>query len=196
MKPFFIGLSGISGAGKSTLVDHLEAQGGVKRFRFDAYYKSAADCPKLPDGRPNWDLPESLYLDEVVEAFRALSEGNDLLIPVYDRGRCARVGNVLFKNAPVIFAEGLHLFADARIRALIDLRLWLDVTEEEALARRLKRQPDYDVAYHWSVAVPAHRTFVLPFRSEAHQIIDGMRGVKDVVAQTDTFIHRELKIAP
>ena len=60
MKPFFIGLSGISGAGKSTIADHLDAQGGVKRFRFDAYYKEEHDVPKLPAGRGFWDLPVSL----------------------------------------------------------------------------------------------------------------------------------------
>ena len=42
-----LALLGENGAGKSTLAEHLEAQGGVKRFRFDAYYKSATDCPKL-----------------------------------------------------------------------------------------------------------------------------------------------------
>lgn len=196
MNPFFIGLTGISGAGKSTLVDYLESQGGVKRFRFDAYYKTAQDCPKLADGRPNWDLPESLYLDEVYDALVQLKNGQDLLIPLYDRGRCDRVGNVLFKNAPVIFAEGLHVFAQERLRELFDLRLWLDVSEEEALARRLKRQPQYDVDYHWAVAVPAHRKHVLPLRMYAHHVIDGMQTVKEVVEDAEAIVRSEILERP
>lgn len=196
MKPFFIGLTGISGAGKSTLVDYLESQGGVKRFRFDAYYKTAADCPKLADGRPNWDLPESLYLDEVYDALVQLKDGQDLLIPLYDRGRCDRVGHILFKNAPVIFVEGLHVFAQERLRELFDLRLWLDVSEQEALTRRLQRQPLYDRDYHWSIAVPAHRKHVLPLRDVAHYVINGMQSVKNVVEETEAIIHRELRAYP
>jgi len=120
MKPFLIGLAGLSGAGKSTLAEHLEAQGGVKRFRFDAYYKSATDCPKLSDGRPHWDLPESLYLDEVCEALSELRQGNDIFVPLYNRRLCDRTGRVLFKPAPVLFVEGMQLFADERIRSLCD----------------------------------------------------------------------------
>ncbi len=192
MRPFFIGLAGLSGAGKSTLADHLEAQGGVRRFRFDAYYKTAADCPKLPDGRPHWDLPESLYLDEVYEALSDLKEGNDIFLPIYDRRISDRVGRTLYQPSPVIFAEGLQLFSDERIRSLFDLRLWLEIDEQTALARRLARQPDYDIEYHHAVALPAQRAVVLPLRACAHEIIDGSRSIKDVAGETDRILRKFL----
>ncbi len=188
MRTLLIGLAGISGAGKSTLVDHLEAQGGVKRFRFDAYYKTADDCPKLADGRSNWDLPESLYLDEIYEALKELKNGNDIFLPIYNRRLCDRTGRLLYKSAPVIFVEGMQLFTDARIRELLDLRLWLDIDEETALARRLQRQPEYDVAYHRTVALPAQRAFVLPLKVHAHGIIDGAQSIKTVAETADEMI--------
>lgn len=194
MRPFLIGLAGLSGAGKSTLADHLEAQGGVKRFRFDAYYKTKSDCPKLPDGRPHWDLPESLYLDEVYEALSELKEGNEIFLPIYDRRSCLRNGKILYQPAPVIFAEGLQLFSDSRIREMFDLRLWLEIDEETALARRLLRQPDYDVEYHKNIALPAQRKIVVPLRSHAHKIIDGNQSIKNVAAITDEIIRKFLGI--
>ncbi len=192
MKPILIGLAGISGAGKSTLADHLEAQGGVKRFRLDAYYKTATDCPKLPDGRPHWDLPESLYLDEVFSALQDLHAGDDVFMPIYNRRLCDRTGQVLYKPAPVIFVEGLQLFSSSQIRELFDLRLWLDVDEATALERRLQRQPDYDVTYHKEIALPAQRLHVTPLRQYAHGIIDGSKSVKTVAETTDHIIHEFL----
>lgn len=191
MRPFLIGLAGHSGAGKSTLAEHLERQGGVKRFRFDAYYKDRDQCPRL-DGRPHWDLPESLHLNEAARALRELKDGNDILLPVYSRRDDRRTGHALYKPAPVLFVEGLMLFSNDAIRDLLDLRLWLEVPEEIALARRLERQPDYDVDYHWRVAVPAARQFVVPYRSTAHAIIDGTRSIADVAAQADGIIRKHL----
>ncbi len=191
MRPFLIGLAGHSGAGKSTLAEHLERQGGVRRFRFDAFYKNRDECPTL-DGRPHWDLPESLHLGQAAAALAELREGNDILLPVYSRRDDMRTGYVLYKPSPVIFVEGLMLFSHDRIRSLLDLRLWLEVPEEVALARRLERQPDYDVEYHRRVALPAARQFVVPYRESAHAIIDGTQSIAQVTSETDRIIRKFL----
>ncbi len=190
MRNLLIGLAGLSGAGKSTLAEHLETQGGVKRFRFDAYYKTAKDCPKLPDGRPHWDLPESLYVDELRHALMELKSGNDIFIPIYNRRLCDRTGEMLYKPAPIVFVEGMQLFADERVRDLLDFRLWLEIDEETALARRLQRQPDYDVEYHRTVALPAQREFVAPLKAYAHGIIDGGQSIKAVTETADEMIRQ------
>ncbi len=192
MKPFLIGLAGLSGAGKSTLADHLEAQGGVKRFRLDDYYKDAVDCPKLEDGRPHWDLPESLHLDAVYQALKDLREGSEVFVPIYNRRLCAATGEKLYTPAPVIFVEGLQLFSDERIRDIFDLRLWLDVDEKTALERRLLRQPDYDVEYHRTIALPAQREIVVPLACHAHESIDGGRVFKEVAGTTDFILRKFL----
>jgi uridine kinase len=183
----------LSGAGKTSLAEHFEDQGGMKRFRFDAYYKDRDECPKIGD-RPHWDLPESLHLDQAFEALCELKKGNDIWLPVYSRKDDKRVGRIIYEPAPIIFAEGLMLFSDERIRSLFDLRLWLEVSEEEALRRRLLRQPDYDVEYHWRVAAPSARKFSVPFRAAAHAIIDGSRPFPEVAVETDKVLHRFLRI--
>ncbi len=194
MKPFFVGLSGISGAGKSTVADYLESQGGVKRFRFDAYYKNEAGCPKLPNGNPHWDLPESLHLDQVHNALQELSKGHEILLPVYDRSKNDIVGHALFQPAPVILVEGLQLFSDEKLRDFFDLRMWLEVPEETALARRLMRQPDYNVDYHRTHAIPAHRKHVVPHMIHAHVVLDGLLSEGDIARAIDEAIHKAMGV--
>jgi len=194
MKPFLIGLAGLSGAGKSTIADHLEAQGGIKRFRMDAYYKNTEDCPKLPDGTVHWDLPESLHLDEVYEALQEIKEGNEIFLPVYNRRLCKRVGSILYEPRPVVFAEGMQLFADARIREMFDLRFWIEVPESVALERRLKRQPDYDLEYYKKVALPTQRKIVVPLKRHAHASINGNRSLREIAMETDAVIRKSLGV--
>ncbi len=194
MGPFLIGLTGLSGAGKSALANHLEAQGGVKRFRLDSYYKDTEDCPKLPDGNPHWDLPESLHLGEVLEALKEIKTGNEILVPIYNRRLSKRTGSVLFEPRPVVFVEGMQLYSDERIRGMFDLRLWIDVPEEVALARRLKRQPDYDLEYYNNVALPSQRKTVVPLKIHAHSVIDGSASLREVAMQTDAIIRKSLGV--
>jgi uridine kinase len=193
MIPVLIGLSGLSGAGKTTVAEHLERQGGIKRFRFDAFYKDESECPKIGE-RPHWDLPKSLHLDRALDALQELRKGNEIWLPIYNRKENRCTGKSIYQPAPIIFAEGLMLFSDERIRNLFDLRLWLEVSEEEALRRRLLRQPDYDVDYHWRVAAPAAREFAVPHRAAAHAIIDGAQTEHEVASETDVIIHKFLGI--
>jgi len=193
MTPFFIGLAGLTGAGKSTLADHLEAQGGVKRFRLDSFYKDETECPKF-ENRPHWDLPDSYHLDQAFEALTELKKGNDIWMPIYSRKESRCTGKTIYQPAPIIFIEGLMVFSNEQIRELFDLRLWLEVTEEESLRRRLLRQPNYDPEYHWRVVAPAARKFIVPYRVTAHAIIDGSRSVQEVTSETDQIIHKFLGI--
>lgn len=173
MKPYLIGLSGPSCSGKSRLADELEKQLGIKRFRMDAFYKNADECPKDSTGERNWELPESYYLDEMFSALQQLKAGKSIQTPVYKRQESKRMGTEWFDPAPIILAEGLQLFADPRVRSLFDLLIWLDIPEAVALARRIERQPDYRMEYHEQVLVPALRTFMLPQKKFANRVLDG-----------------------
>ncbi|MBI4679603.1 MAG: hypothetical protein HY748_18690 [Elusimicrobia bacterium] len=73
-------------AGKSTLAKQLEGvlAGRIVTFPADRYYKSKADLPLGQDGRPDWDQPESLYIDQAASDIRALLAGEPVELPFHD----------------------------------------------------------------------------------------------------------------
>ncbi len=191
MNPFFIGLVGPSGSGKSSLADALEQEGIIKRFRMDAYYKSVADCPKTVDGKTNYDVPESLDLDQMYEDLVALKHGSAVMIPLYSRGEHRRIGEEEFLPADVLLVEGLFLYNDARIRELFDLRLWLEADCSLTKSRRAQRQQQtFDERYYDEVVLDGQRRFVEPMKQYAHVIIDGCEPVEHVVKKTKEIIEK------
>lgn len=187
-----IGLCGVSASGKSTLTKTLEAQGVGKRFRFDAYYKDEVDCPRL-NGVCNWDVPESLYLDQVYHDLVALKEGKSIELPVYKRSPVsARVGFTPFGPTPVLLAEGIFLFTDARIRALFDQKMWVDLPEEDVLRRRRERQPDYDLVYHRTCMWPGMERYVLPYKDQCDVVLDARQSPEALALEAKTWISSKL----
>lgn len=191
MSPFFIGLVGPSGSGKSSLADTLAQEGLVKRFRMDAYYKSVADCPKTPDGKTNYDVPESLDLDQMYQDLVALKQERSIMIPLYSRGEHKRIGEEEFTPAKVLLVEGLFLYNDSRIRELFDLRLWIEAGCEVTKSRRAQRQQQtFDERYYEEVVLDGQRKFVEPMKQYAHVVIDGCEPFEEVVSKTRATIEK------
>ncbi|MBI5369973.1 AAA family ATPase [Candidatus Uhrbacteria bacterium] len=191
MISFFIGLVGPSGSGKSTLADAIEKEGVAKRFRMDAYYKSFEACPKTPDGRANYDVPESLDLERLYKDLCALKRGETITMPVYDRAQERPVGTELFSPVPVLLIEGLFLYNEPRIRDLIDLRLWIEAPEALIKSRRADRQGStFDEAYYTHVVCEGQRRYVEPMRRFAKVVLDGSEPTEVVAARAKEAIEK------
>ena len=56
---------------------------------------------------------------------------------MYEKKINREVGRQIFRPRPVVLIEGLMLYTDERIRELMDLRLWMDVPKDVALAQKV-----------------------------------------------------------
>lgn len=180
-RPLFIGLAGGSGSGKTTIaedvVDRLE--GRVALVHHDAYYRHRVDLTFEERTRLNYDHPDSLETELLIEHLERLRSGLAVELPVYDFAEHLRSDEtVRIAPAPVVVIEGILVLSDARLRSELDLKIFVDTDPDLRLARRLERDiterdrsVDSVIDQYFATVRPMHLEFVEPSRRYADLII-------------------------
>ena len=182
-KPYIVGIVGGSGSGKTSFLRELLArlpQGACSVVSQDNYYRSLDEQACDANGFPNFDLPTAIHRERFFEDMCALVRGETITRTEYTFNDRERQGvRITVQPADVLIMEGLFVFHYEEVRALIDLRVFIDAKEEVCKARRIKRDAHErgylleQVEYQWEHHVlPAYREFILPYREEAHIIVD------------------------
>ena len=182
MKPFVIGVAGGSGSGKTTVVRQIVNSLGdhqVSLLEHDKYYRDRGDLRLEERAALNYDHPDSLETDLLVQHVKALRAGSPVAVPVYDFSRHAREeGTTRIEPRRAIIVEGILLFADADLRKLLDVKVFVDADDDTRFIRRLQR----DIAergrtmssvidQYLSTVKPMHLEFVEPSKRYADVII-------------------------
>ncbi len=181
-KPLIIGVAGGTGSGKTTIVNAIIEEighAGVTVLQHDSYYREISHLPLSERSRINFDHPDALETDLLVEHVRALAAGREVEMPVYDftihnRSR----SGVLKKPAQVIIVEGILIFTDEALRALMDVKIFVDTENDLRFIRRLRRDiiergrtMESVVDQYLHTVRPMHVLFVEPSRRWADIII-------------------------
>ncbi len=182
LNPIVVGIAGGSGSGKTTVVHRILDRVGWDRIAYlphDAYYKDAAHLPWEERIHLNYDHPKSLDNDLLIEHIQLLLQGQPVDTPIYDFShhvRSAETRRVL--PSPVILVEGILVFADKRLRQLMDIKLYVDTAADIRFIRRLQRDIDERgrtvssvVEQYQSTVRPMHMKFVEPTKAYADIII-------------------------
>lgn len=137
-----IGICGASGSGKSTLARELEARLNKRcvYLKQDSYYRDHPDMSFEDRERINYDEPEAFEHDALRDDLYALREGRPITAKVYDYTQHRRCDSTeLIRPADVVLVEGIHVFYDASVRALLDFKIYIQVDPDVCLLRRVKR---------------------------------------------------------
>ncbi|HEX2781362.1 MAG TPA: uridine kinase [Gemmatimonadaceae bacterium] len=177
-----VGIAGGSGSGKSTVARRIAASLSAPDVAFidmDAYYRHFSHLPMDERRRVNWDHPEALDIDLLVEHLAELRAGRPIEKPVYDfvtHARTARTERI--DPALVVVIDGILLFAEERVRALCDVKVFVDADPDIRLIRRIRRdiaergRPlDEILAQYLSTVQPMHLQFVEPSKRYADVIV-------------------------
>jgi uridine kinase len=177
-----IGIAGGSGSGKSTVADALASAlpiGAVATLRHDSYYRDRPDLSLEQRNRVNYDHPEALETDLLVEHLQHLKAGNPVEVPVYDfKTHRRRPTTDRLDPAPVIIVEGILVFVDEHLRREIDIKIFVDTEPDIRAIRRIRRDMrargrDFEAVrkQYYETVRPMHLQFVEPSKRTADLII-------------------------
>lgn len=141
--PLVIGVSGRSGSGKTTLAEGILTQVGRDRISFlphDAYYRNQDKLPFEERLKVNYDHPDSLETELLIEHIRALKAGEAIDLPVYDFIHHTRSKETIrVEPRPIILVEGILIFVEPKLRRLLDMKIFVDADPDICFIRRLDR---------------------------------------------------------
>ena len=182
MKPFVIGVAGGSGSGKTTVVRSIVQSLGddqVSLLEQDRYYRDRGDLRLEERAALNYDHPDSLENDLLVRHVNDLRRGVPVQVPMYDFARHAREADTqLVEPRRAIIVEGILIFADAELRKLMDVKVFVDADGDTRLIRRLQRDISERgrtvasvIDQYLGTVKPMHLEFVEPSKRYADIII-------------------------
>ena len=142
-RPIIIGVTGGSGSGKTSvsraIFDQLHGH-SLMMLQEDSYYKSQDDIPFEERTKVNYDHPNAFDTDLLIEQLEDLLNWKTIEIPVYDYAAHTRSKEVLVQEPrEVIIVEGILTLNDARLRDLMDIKIFVDTDDDIRIIRRIQR---------------------------------------------------------
>ena len=182
MESIVIGVAGGTGSGKTTLTRRLKEHFGsheVCVLNHDNYYRQHDDMPFEERCQLNYDHPDALETDLMVEHLRQLKAGHAVDCPTYDHSLHNRSDRTLhIEPAPVILVEGILIFTDPALCELMDIKVFVDTDADVRILRRIVRDVkkrgrtlDSVVSQYLTTVKPMHEQFVEPSKRKADIII-------------------------
>ena len=180
---FVIGIAGGSGSGKSTFAKRLKDRfpDDIALVSCDNYYLARSEMPFEERKKQNYDSPEAFEFDLMVGQIMDLKNGKDVLCPVYDFALHTRSDQVVeIKSKPVILIDGILIFAEPKLREIMDMRVYVETDADERILRRARRDicergRDLDgvIEQYLATVKPMHNKYVEPTKMYADIIING-----------------------
>jgi uridine kinase len=177
-----IGISGGTGSGKTTVANRILESVSASEVVFiqqDSYYRNLKDLPLDYRQIANFDHPDALDNDLLVNHVRKLKAGEMIELPLYDFRTNMRLNETRrVEPKPIVIVEGILIFADPRLLEQMDIKVFVDTPDDIRFIRRLRRdiaergRTLESVIEQYLVTVrPMHMQFVEPSKREADVII-------------------------
>ncbi len=139
-----IGIAGASGSGKSLLASTIINELGSDKIAIiteDSYYKDQSHLPFDIRVKTNYDHPDAFDHELLFEHINKLQSKQPIDVPVYDytnhtrSTKTRKIGN----DNTIIVLEGILLFAEKKVKDIIDIKIYVNTPLDLCLIRRIER---------------------------------------------------------
>ncbi|MBI5942938.1 MAG: uridine kinase [Chloroflexi bacterium] len=180
--PLVIGIAGGSGSGKSTVVQAILNRVGADRIAYlqhDSYYKDLGGLPPTMHSEINFDHPNALETELLINHIESLRDLQPVEVPIYDFATDRRTSQTFTVSPrPVILVEGILIFTEPDLRKLFDVKIYVDTDADLRFIRRLHRDitergrtTESVIKQYQATVRPMHLEFVEPSKRYADIII-------------------------
>ncbi len=142
-KSIVFGVAGGTASGKTTVAQAILGAVGASQAAYvphDAYYRDMSYLPLSERARLNYDHPESLETELLIEHIEKLVDHQPVHVPVYDFTDHRRTEKTrLVEPSPIILIDGILIFTNAKLRELMDIKIYVDTDADVRFIRRLER---------------------------------------------------------
>ena len=177
-----IGVAGGTGSGKTTVVRKIQQQfpkGEVNVLTHDSYYLDNKDLTLEERRKKNYDHPDAIEFDLMVDHVKKLKKGISIQQPSYSFITCTREEKTkLIVPREVLIIEGILCLTNRELRDLMDIKVYVDCDSDLRLARVIHRDMEErgrnvtEVLDRYEKTVrPSHLQFIEPTKRFADIII-------------------------
>jgi len=185
-----VGICGASGSGKSTLAKRIAGSlaCSCEIIGQDCYYINHPDLPFEQRVHINYDEPGAFDYEEIIADIKTLTSGQPVTKKGYDYvGHLRADTDELIAPPEVLIMEGIHIFHNPALCAMMSLKVYMHVDIDVCLLRRIKRDIklrgrtiDNIAAQYIETVKPMYETYIMNYISDADFAI--MRGGKNKMA--------------
>ena len=177
-----VGIAGGTGSGKTTVAKRIAAAlpaPSVTMIEHDAYYRDRSELSIEERSQVNYDHPDALETELLIEHIDRLRAGETVDVPIYDFKQHKRAAESRrIAPTPIVIVEGILVFVDATLRDRLDMKLFVDTDADIRIFRRVRRDMEHRGRtfesvreQYYKTVRPMHLEFVEPSKRTADLII-------------------------
>lgn len=190
MNPVIILIGGGTGSGKSTLASNINGRLSdyTTLISMDDYYKDQSAVPEAERELINYDSPEVVDIELLSSNIAKLRNGEAIDEPIYDFATHTRKAETThIESSPVIIVEGIMALRFESLRSMANVKLYVDVDDDERIIRRILRDTSSrrrnleSIVYQYrSTVKPMHQLVVDPTKKYADFILQDVQNMNVV----------------
>ena len=177
-----IGICGGTGSGKTTVANRILESVRADEVVFiqqDLYYRDLKDMPLDYRNAANFDHPDAVDNELLINHLKKLNAGESVELPIYDFRTHSRLpATTRVEPKAIVIVEGILIFAEPRLLEQMDIKIFVDTPDDLRFIRRLRRDIaergrtlDSVIDQYVATVRPMHMQFVEPSKRFADVII-------------------------